>query len=452
MKSAVTLAVTVLIVSVVLSAREIAPDEYAARRAKALARVSDGLLLIHARSLAKAEDQPAFLQDSTFLYFTGLINQPGAVLVLDGPRTQARLYVPPAPRSFGSTVEGVSLEPGMPAARDAGVHSVEHWDALLPYLKQRLAQGVSRLYVDESRHAESPGVPEPFWPVAGERALWRRSLEHALPEARIESAKQLIQELKWVKSPAEIDLLRQTARITGRALLAGLRSLQPGRTQRHAEAAVVAACLDNGAEGPSFWPWLMSGPNAHVPRLLGSFFDYHHHNRTMHAGELVRVDIGCTAGSYGADVGRTAPVTGKFTEAQREIWNLLIDAYRAGLGAMRPGVTLDAVMQASRGEIERRATSMRTGPGREAAAILLGKDGFAYWSIHGVGIDSAETPPRPVLEAGSVIAFEPIFSAGPDAYYLEDMIAITADGAEVLSSGLPYAADEIENAMAGPRR
>jgi Xaa-Pro aminopeptidase len=452
MKSARAIAATVLLLSIVVSAREIPPDEYAARRAKALARLADGLLLIHARSLAKAEDQPAFLQDSTFLYFTGLINQPGAVLVLDGPRKQARLYVPPAPRSFGSTVEGVGLEPSVSAAREIGVHSVERWDALFPYLKQRLGDGVARLYVDESRHAESPGVPEPFWRIAGERALWRSALAHALPEARIESAKQVIQELKWVKSAAEIEALRETARTTTRALLAGIRSLQPGRTQRQAESAVVAACLENGAEGPSFWPWLMSGPNAHVPRLLGSFFDYHHHNRTMEPGELVRVDIGCTAGSYGADVGRTAPVSGKFTDAQREIWNLLVDAYRVGLAAMRPGVTFDAVMQASRDEIERRRRSLQTDAGRKAGAMLVGKDGFAHWSIHGVGIDSAETPPHPRLDAGSVIAFEPIFSAGADAYYLEDMIAITADGAEVLSDGLPYTADEIEKAMAARPR
>jgi Xaa-Pro aminopeptidase len=448
MRTTGAIAAAVLLLSIAVTAREITPDEYATRRAKALARLPDGLLVIHARSLGKAEDQPAFLQDSTFLYFTGLINQPGAVLVLDGPRKQTRLYVPPAPSSFGSTVHGVSLEPGADAARKVGVQTVESWDALLPYLKQRLAEGVARLYVDESRHAESPGVPEPFWRIAGERSLWRSSLTHALPQARIESAKVVIQELKWVKSPAEIGALRQTAQITGRALLAGIRSLRPGRTQRQAESAVVTACLENGAEGPSFWPWLMSGPNAHVPRLLGAFFDYHHLNRTMQSGELVRVDIGCTAGSYGADVGRTAPVSGKFTATQREIWNLLIDAYRAGIAAMRPGVTIDAVMQASRSEIQRRRTSMQTDAGGKAAAMLVGKDGFGYWSIHGVGIDSGETPPHPVLNAGSVIAFEPIFSAGADAYYLEDMIAITADGAEVLSDGLPYTADEIEKAMA----
>ena len=71
---------------------------------------------------------------------------------------------------------------------------------------------------------------------------------------------------------------------------------------------------------------------------------------------------------------------------------------------------------------------------------------MALWSIHGVGIESGETALE-VLEVGSVIAFEPMFSRGPDAFYLEDMIVITEMGHEVLSGGLPYTAEEIEAVM-----
>ncbi len=74
--------------------------------------------------------------------------------------------------------------------------------------------------------------------------------------------------------------------------------------------------------------------------------------------------------------------------------------------------------------------------------------GMGVWSIHGVGVDSGETPLQ-TLRAGSVIAFEPMFSVGADAFYLEDMILVTATGHEVLSVGLPYTAEEIEAMMAG---
>ena len=126
-----------------------------------------------------------------------------------------------------------------------------------------------------------------------------------------------------------------------------------------------------GAEGPSFWPWMMSGPNGHVGRLVRAFYDYNHLNRVMRAGEVVREDIGCTAGSYGADVGRTIPVSGFFDAGQRETWNMLIDAYRAGLAAMKAKVTIADVMAASRARIAELQPGLRTEQAQNAARSLL---------------------------------------------------------------------------------
>ena len=81
---------------------------------------------------------------------------------------------------------------------------------------------------------------------------------------------------------------------------------------------------------------------------------------------------------------------------------------------------------------------------------MLAEGGMGLSSIHGVGIDSGETP-LDVLQAGSVIAFEPMFSADADAFSLEDLILVTESGHEVLSAGLPYAAEEIEAVMAQGR-
>src|SRR5678816_4913844 len=119
----------------------------------------------------------------------------------------------------------------------------------------------------------------------------------------------------------------------------------------------------------------------------------------------------CIRDSYGGDVGRTVPVSGRFTDGQREIWNLLIDAYRVGIKTMKPGVTIAEVMAASRSEIERQAASLRTLEGKEAARSLLATDGMSGWSIHSVGVEGGETG-LPTLAAGAVIAFEPIFSVG----------------------------------------
>lgn len=428
-----------------LQAQEIAPEEYVARRGRILETLSDGILLLHARSAEKTMEQWGFIQDPSFLYFTGLADLPGAILALDGIRKRSTLFVPPPPTSFGLPVEGLVPLPGEPAAREIGLDAVEPWDDFVGWLDGRLAEGVATLYVDEPRRPEATGVPTGLRAVAGPLARWRASLEERFPDALFMSAKPSIQALRWVKSPTEVAALRQNARATVKALLAVARQLKPGLTQREAEATVVAACIESGAQGPSFWPWVMSGPNAHVERLVHAFFHYDQLNRAMKSGELVRVDIGCAGGLYGADVGRTLPVSGTFSPGQREAWDLLIEAYRAGMAAMKGGIPLDAVRAASAAAVAKVRGELETTLGRRAANDIL-TQGRGVWHIHGVGIESGEEAGT-VLEVGSVIAFEPMIAVGPDAFYLEDMILITSQGFEVLSEGLPYTAAEIEAVM-----
>jgi len=429
---------------------EIPAGEYAARRLKIMARLPDGIVLLHARSAEAALDQHNFKQDAGFFYFTGLADQPSAILALDGPRGQSRLFVPPAPASFGFKVEGISLPPGEDSARRHGLDHVQPWEELTAYLRSRLADGAPRIYVDEPRRPEPPGNPEPLWPMGGERVLFRRALGEALPGAPLASAAAVIKELRWVKSPAEVAALKRTGQATGAALLAGLKAIAPGTRQREAEAAVVCGCIAAGAEGPSFWPWTMSGPTAHVGMLVRALYTYRHLDRVMQPGELVRVDVGCDLDHYEGDVGRTVPVSGVFSPGQKETWDMLIRAYRAGLSAMKSGTPFTAVMEAARSDIVRSQAGLRTELGRKAATLLTSPGGMNMWSIHGVGIDAGETG-TDRLEAGSVVAFEPMFAVEQDAFYLEDMIAVTADGYQVLSAGLPYTAEEIEAAMRSSR-
>ena len=313
----------------------------------------------------------------------------------------------------------------------------------MAWLRDRLSADPTVLYVDEPRRSEAAGNPAGMPPVAGPFGLWRRSLEATFPGARIESALEALRELRWVKSPAEIEALRDNAQATVAALRAAAARIAPGVRQREVEASVVAACLEAGTQGPSFWPWAMSGPNAHVDRLVRAFFTYEHLDRTMEAGEVVRVDIGCANHGYGADVGRTLPVSGRFDERQAEVWELLTGGYLAGLAAMRAEVSVQAVRAASCARIRELLPSLRSDAARQAARSL---DVDSAWHLHGVGIESGEKA-LAVLRAGTVLAYEPGVPAGPDAFYLEDMILVTDSGHEVLSSGLPYSAAGIAELM-----
>lgn len=418
-------------------------EDLRTRRQRAFERLPDGILLLHARARPKSMQEGGFEQNPSFFYFTGLANQVGGILALDGPRQQAHLFVPDHAAVFGYRFEERALPVGAESARRLGLDGVHPWDEFIAFVRGRIEGGTRTLYLEETRRPEFGGLPAPMLPIAGESELWRRAIEAAFPDATISPAREVIYDLRWVKSPAEIRALRRNAEATARAAQAGMASIRPGVRQREVEAAVVHACLMEGAQGPSFWPWAMSGPNAHVPTVAQSFIDYQHLDRVMEAGELVRLDIGCAGGGYGADVGRTIPVSGRFTDDQRETWDLVIAAYRAGLAAMRPGVSFGAVAEASRQEVRRLEPGLRTAQARAAAAAV---DDWELL-VHGVGIESSEHGPTR-LEAGAVIAYEPMLSVGEDAFFLEDMILITSDGHEILSSGLPYSADQIEAAMA----
>lgn len=430
------------------SAQGVPTSEYAARRERLLRAFPDGIVLLHARSSPASLEEHRFKQDTTFFYFTGLSDQPAAILALDGARKETILFVPEAPTAFGAKVDGVSLPPGDDSAKRYGLTRVAPWEAFADYVERRHAEGVDVLYLDEARGAEMAANPRPLRPMGGERALWRLSVEEAFPALRVASAAAVIRQLRWKKSEAEVAILREVARTSAAALVAGMRVVEPGVRQKHAEMAVVSGCVEAGASGPSFWPWTMSGSNAHLGELVKSLYRYDHLDRAMAAGELARMDVGCELDHYEGDVGRTIPVSGKFTPGQRETWNLLIRAYRAGLAAMRAGVSLPTVMEAARAEVRRAEGSLSTEDARRAAAYLRDAPLRETWHIHGVGLDGGETG-TDVLENGSVIAFEPMFAVGNDAYYLEDMILVTESGHEVLTKGLPYTADEIESRMAG---
>jgi Xaa-Pro aminopeptidase len=239
-------------------------------------------------------------------------------------------------------------------------------------------------------------------------------------------------------------LLRKAATITAEGFWAGARAIAPGRTQRQVEGEVIRACLNAGGDGLSLWPWVRSGPYTVPQTLFDPFSDYRNLDRTMNAGEVVRLDLGCDYRMYKGDFGRTIPVSGRFDAGQRETMDLLNGAYQAGLNTIKPGANAEHVQQAFRVYIEDRQSDLLTPLAKEAASAALK---VPRQPIHGLGVDMAEGTPKTFHE-GNVICFEPAIVAGNQAYFVEDTIAVTATGHEILNPALPYAPDELERAIA----
>ena len=425
---------------------------YAARRGRAYDRLGPNVLVVQSRWRPAQPSDASFDQDPTFFYYTGDERLLGALLVLDGSTRRAEVFMPTSPRGMAAMSQA-----GLGADRAASLHvdAVSDWTAFESYVEKRLADNPRlTIHVDDGSSAgpDAGRIPTPldsFATPANPPVAWLRALRRRWPNAMVVPDTVVSAPLRAVKDSAEVATLRRVGTASARAFLAGLSRFAAGRRQREVEAAVVEACTREG-DGPSFWPWVMSGPNAVFPKPFTSLLDPDHLDRRMNAGEVVRYDLGCKVDHYMGDVGRTLPVTGTFAPGQREVIDLLVAVYRAGLATIRDGADAEGLLRASVAEAKRRQAAMRTPLGRHAAALMAQPDSLPYWQWHGVGLDDAEPPPR-VLRAGMVLAYEPIFVVEGEGFYMEDMILVTRTGHEVLTAGLPSTATEIERAMR-PRR
>lgn len=412
---------------------------YAARRESAYSLLGSDLLIVLSRWSMADATRAGFDQDPTFYYYTGLDNLHGAVLVLDGGTRRAELFL------AGRTPAGARTD----AAQR--VDSIADWGAFPAYIERRLAERPQlTIHGDgggmSAALAGRLGTPlDATAALANPHLAWGRALRQRWPSATIAPDTVISRALRAVKDDGEIAVLRRVAANSVVAFRAGLARFAPGRRQRDVEAAVVEACTRLG-DGPSFWPWAMTGPNAVFPVPFTASLDPHNLDRVMRAGEVARFDIGCKADHYMGDVGRTVPVSGTFTPGQSEVIDLLAAVYRAGLATLRDGATGEGLLQASMAEARRRRGSMRTALGRHAAALLTQRDSLPFWQWHGIGLDDAEPLP-PVLRAGMVLDYEPIFAVDGQGFYMEDMLLVTPAGYETLTRGLPNTAAEIEQAM-----
>jgi len=422
------------------------PDVFAGRRDALMDRLPDGIFLSHSVWELKPWAFPGQAQHPTFYYLTGMERQIGGVLALDALTGEAILFAPGGVGGFMQSM-GVAVQPGEQSATDLGLDAVRPWEELKPWLDARISESPGlKLYV-EGQLSGFPAVPElpPFAIPAG---VFHAMLASQWPNVEVKAAWREIAELRAIKSAAEVETIRRAALTAMAGFTAGLVGIRPGRMQREVEAEIISACLAAGADGLSWWPWAHTGPAAVFPRTFEAFADYRHLNRRMQSGEVARIDVGCEVDHYHSDVGRTAPVSGSWTDGQRETWDLFVDAYRASFSVIRDGVTVDSVRETFQREVAARVEGIQTDMARRAALIMQDDEQIPSWQIHGVGLSAAEDF-GPVLRTGMVVAYEPMFTVDDTGFYLEDLLVITEDGFENLTPGLPYSAKAIEAAMAG---
>jgi Xaa-Pro aminopeptidase len=241
-----------------------------------------------------------------------------------------------------------------------------------------------------------------------------------------------------VKSPAEIEVLRRAARITVKAIEQAARLVADGVDERKLEAEFEATCKREGAQRPAFSPIVKSGPNALFPwPILAAHYD--RRNRVMRSGELVVLDVGCEVDHYVSDVGRTFPVSGRFHPEQRRVLAMELAVADAMIAAIRPGATLAQVQAAG--------AALVSGPERPFMQAPL------YFGHH-VGLSAADPSLEEApLEPGMVLTVEPWYYNRPRGLvaFTEDVVLVTATGAENLTAVLARTPEALEAAVTAGR-
>jgi len=426
-------------------------DELSARRTAVMAAMGGGCAVLAA--IPGVSGSHPYRQTNEFYYLTGL-DVAGAYLVLDADAGRSALYLRPRD-ARGEQVEGPMLcdedgefvrkhtgvEQVLPLAqlradlagrrrlfilRDAGERFAEYQDTLRAYAREINADPLNQRPTDE------------------EQLLLR--LAQLCPCAEFRDLSAILHELRLIKSPAELRLMRRAGQITARATLEAMRATRAGSLESDLAAVADYVFRANGALGGAYRPIISTGRNIwamHYWRL----------NTRLPSGDWVLFDYAPDFRYYTSDIGRMWPVDGVYSDKQRSLYQLVIDYHKLLISLIKPGVTVGQIYSEAAETFRPTVESWRF-PHEDYRAA--GRDLLASTRplSHPVGMavhDPGNYTGRP-LKAGDVFSVDPELFIRRRREYVrcEDTVAVTEDGCEVLTGECPLEIDDVERVMREP--
>jgi Xaa-Pro aminopeptidase len=438
------------------------PEEFAARRAKVYEAIGDQAFAV----IQGAPSQPGyrrFRQSNEFYYLCG-VEVPHAYLLLDGAAKKATLYLPHrnAGREKG---EGRMLSPedAEEIQKLSGLDTVVGTDLLAEQIEGRYLRAGRRVLYTPLAPAEGESMSrdlalryvadlaaDPFDGRPSREGRFVELVRTRFPFLEVKDLSPTLDELRLIKSPRELAMIRRATRLAGLALTEGMRSTRPGQYERELDAVGKFVFWRNGAQGDAYYSLIASGHNAWWPH-------YNAGKRKMEDGDFLLMDYAPDVGNYESDVTRMWPVNGKFSSVQRELYGFYLACYRAILKAIRPGATapeimgeagkqMDAILARSKfsKDIYRKAAETFVHEYAESAKRETAALG------HWVGMATHDVGPHTgPLKAGMVFTIEPALTVPEEKIYvrLEDVLFIGEKDAEIVSNLAPWDIEAIEKVM-----
>lgn len=270
----------------------------------------------------------------------------------------------------------------------------------------------------------------------------------------------LLHELRLIKSPTEIKLMEQAAKISAEGHKRAMAYCKPGIKEFELEAELLYAFTRNGSRAPAYSSIVAAGDNACI-------LHYNENNAEVKEGDLVLIDAACEYEHYASDITRTFPASGKFSVEQKAIYELVLKAQAAAIEAIAPGAPWDAPHNASLKVITQGLVKLGLLKGRPSQLIKSEayKDFYMHRVGHWIGMDVHDVGDYKIddhwrlLEPGMVTTIEPGIYISPDnkkvpkkwrgiGVRIEDDVVVTRKGYKILSNGIPKTVKEIESYMA----
>jgi len=432
-------------------------DEFAGRRAKVFEKIGkDAIALIQGAS--GVDGFSVFRQSNSFYYLCGL-ETAHAYLLLNGRNKTATLYIPhrDSGRERG---EGKTL-----SAEDAdlvktltGIDQVRGVEFLSLDL---VGTGLIRppaptLYTpfspaetgadsrDELLRGQARVSSDPWDGRPSREARLQQLLKSRTPQFEIRDLSPILDALRLIKSPKEIELIRKATQIAGLAIMEAMRSTQPGVYEYQLDAAAKYIFYLNGAMGDGYTSIIAGGTNA----WMGHYF---RKTDLLKDGDQLLMDYAPDYHYYTSDVTRMWPVNGKFSKGQRQLCNFIV-AYRDALFRyIRPGITSNEVLDSAAKDMERYLVGKTFAKPSHFKAVKAGLKFRGHFQ-HSVGMAVHDVGrARGVkLQPGMVFTIDPMIWIPEEKLYvrIEDMAVVTADGVENMSAFVPTDLDDIERTMA----
>jgi Xaa-Pro aminopeptidase len=434
---------------------------YAARRARLAAQMQPGAVAVLPTApevMRNSDSDYPYRHDSYFYYLSGF-SEPESVLVLVAPSGDA-----PARSILFCREKNLEREIwdgyryGPDAAREAfGVDEacpIAELDARMG----KLLADVPALYYAVGANAALDAQVQGWI-----RAVRAQSRSGVSAPASLHDLLPLLDEMRLLKDAEEQAIMLRAGQISGQAHARAMRAARPGVFEYELEAELLYEFRRKGAQAPAYTSIVASGPNACV-------LHYNANKRRTDDGDLVLIDAGCELDGYAADITRTFPVNGRFTQAQRTLYELVLAAQEAAFAAIVPGQPYSAIHEAALrvltagmldlGLVDKNKYANVDDAIADKAHVPFYMHGTGHWlgmDVHDVGayrdLAAPGKPSRP-LRPGMALTVEPgIYvrpaESVPEQFWhigirIEDDVVVTDDGYRILTGSAPKTVAEIE--------